>query len=355
MEKRGARGFAHTYPLDSGFYQTLQPYYSNPGSYLYTSHNDHPFTNSASRKFYEEQEELYTILAEEEGSHFEFVFRGFSPVDLTADAVKTEMIEEGRIAYLEVPSLMGFHSGAISNLRRFYREIREYEHLIIDIRDNPGGSPDTWRMLIMNPLWPDRDHMPDMPLYGFYRGSSLGKALGEENLEMEARHTRNLPETDHLLTARELIEKNHLTEMNEKDLEDLAYGVRFNTSIKNIDEGQMQQLGMYHDYPFEGKIWLLTNERNFSGSALFARHAKEMGFATLVGEQTGGAYSTSSSGAFFALPNTGVIVRWDIDYLTDDEGRALNEFPTTPHYFNRDGMDALETVLELIEENRADN
>ena len=103
------------------------------------------------------------------------------------------------------------------------------------------------------------------------------------------------------------------------------------------------------DTSFDGKVWLLTNGNNYSGGALFARHAKEMGFATLVGEQTGGAYTTSA-GMFFALPNTGIILRWDIDYLTDSEGRALNEFPTTPHHLNRPGMDALETVLKLIEE-----
>ena len=345
-------GFAHTYPLDSGFYSALQPYYANPGSYLYTSHNEHPFTNSVSKSFYEEQEALFTSLSDEEGPLFQFVFRGFTPVELTGDAAGTEIIEEGRIAYLEVPSLMGFHSGAVANLRRFYREIQDYEHLIIDIRDNPGGSPDTWRMMIMHPLWPDREQMPDMPLYGFYRGSSLGKALGEENIHMEGQHTRNIPETGELRSAREIIEENQLTGMNEEDLQTLEYGVRFNTSISNIEEGTMQQLGMQNPTPFEGEIWLLTNERNFSGSALFALHAKEMGFATLVGEKTGGAYTTSSSGAFFALPNTGVIVRWDIDYLTDDEGRVLNEFPTTPHYYNREGMDALETVLELIEESR---
>ena len=41
---------------------------------------------------------------------------------------------------------------------------------------------------------------------------------------------------------------------------------------------------------------------------------------------------------------------WDIDYLVDQYERALEEFPTTPHHFNRPGLDALETVLMLIDE-----
>ncbi len=344
-------GFAHTYPLDSGLYNRFQFPYSSPSSPLFTSHNHYAFTNPVTQRFYQEQEALYHTLAEEEGTLFQLVFRGYPPVQLPHSIVKTEIIEEDKIAYLKVPSFLSFNLNTIHTLSTFYRNIQQYEHLIIDIRDNPGGSPDIWRMYIMKPLWWDRNNMPDMPLYAFYRGSKLGKSLGEVNLKMEAQNSRNIPGTDNLLTISEIMEVNDLPHFNEEDVQDLAYGVRFNTSISNIEWRHMHHLGFQNiaDYPFEGELWLLTNENNGSGSALFARHAKEMGFATLVGAQTGGSYTTSS-GWFFALPNTGIIVRWDIDYLTDHYGRALNEFPTTPHHFNRPGMDALETVLQLIEE-----
>ncbi|HDR5039280.1 TPA: hypothetical protein QCR75_005741 [Bacillus anthracis] len=343
-------GFAHTYPLDSGLYNMFQLPYSSPSSPLYTSHNHHAFTNPASQRFYQKQESLFNTLAEEEGALLQFIFRGYPPVQMPSSIVKTEIIEEDKIAYLNVPSFLSFNVNTNDTLRIFYRNIKKYEHLIIDIRDNGGGSPDIWRMLIMKPLWPERNNMPDMPLYAFYKGSKLGKSLGEENLKIEAQNSRNIPETDDLLTAMEIMEANNLPHINEEDVQDLAYGVRFNTSISNIEWRHMHQLRIPNIfYPFDGEIWLLTNGNNNSGAALFARHAKEMGFATLVGGQTGGAYTTSS-GWFFALPNTGIILRWDIDYLTDRYGRALNEFPTTPHHFNRPGMDALETVLQLIEE-----
>jgi len=38
----------------------------------------------------------------------------------------------------------------------------------------------------------------------------------------------------------------------------------------------------------------------------------------------------------------------DLFYVTDSRGRPL-EAGTIPHIFNREGMDALETVLALIE------
>jgi len=74
-----------------------------------------------------------------------------------------------------------------------------------------------------------------------------------------------------------------------------------------------------------------------------------MGFATLVGETVRGGFTFLRT-TEFQLPNTGIIVAWDEDLLTDQYGRAFEEFPTEPHYFNRPGLDALETVLQLIEE-----
>lgn len=339
----------HNFALHFGTYNYYKPNYITPLSHYYTPNNNYAFSNPISQRFYQEQKDFANTIFEEERALFQFIFRDEPPFQLP-DSVKTEIIEEDRIAYLKVSTFSNFNITTLNNLRKFYSDIQNYDHLIIDIRDNGGGSTDLWRMLIMKPLWSDKNHMPDMPLYSFYRGSKLGKSLAEENIKIESQYSRYMPESDGLRTTKEIIEGNDLPDINEVDLQDLAYGVKFNTSIGNIEWRHMQQAGVQNisDYPFEGEIWLLTNRNNLSAASLFARHAKEMGFATLVGEQTGGGYSTYA--VHFTLPNTGIILRWDIDYLTDSDGRALNEFPTTPHHFNRPGMDALETVLQLIEE-----
>ncbi|MBM7614455.1 S41 family peptidase [Alkaliphilus hydrothermalis] len=343
-------GFAHTSTMDFSIYNMFQPIYSSSWSQQNTPYIYNAFTNPVSQRFYQEQESFYNTLAEGNEALFQFVFRGQPTISLPQSVTKTEIIEEDRIAYLNVSSFMGFNPKTMSTtLEKFYRDVHKYDHLIIDIRDNLGGTPDFWRMLIMKPLWPDRN-MPDMPLYAFYKGSKLGEFLAEDNLKLEAKNTRYMAETDTLLKVGNIMESNNLQHINEEDIQDLDYGVKFNTSISNIELRHMQQIGFPNidNYPFSGKVWLLTNGKNLSAASLFARHAKEMGFATLVGEETGGAYSTYM--ARFTLPNTGIILRWDIDYLTDGEGRSLNEFPTTPHHFNRPGMDALGTALQLIEE-----
>jgi len=127
----------------------------------------------------------------------------------------------------------------------------------------------------------------------------------------------------------------------------LVYGVRFYQRMSNIRERQVNR------HPFHGRIWLLTDNRVGSAAALFAEQAKRTGFATLVGEPVLVAITIPTTRRF-ELPNTGIIVQWDVDYFTDEFGRALEEFPTAPHYFNRDGYDALETALQIINEMNSD-
>ena len=66
-----------------------------------------------------------------------------------------------------------------------------------------------------------------------------------------------------------------------------------------------------------------------------------------MGEVTGGVYGGPRT--FVALPNSGIVFYMDVFYVTDEHGRPL-EAGTVPHYFNRPGMDALQTVLVMIAE-----
>ena len=343
--------FAHTNILRFNTYNRIRPMYERHFVPFDTPNNLHAFTNEISEAFYREQETLFRTLPEKNLSLFQFIFRMYmdEPLPILSTVITTESIEDGKIAYLGIPSFSGSPQLI---LERFYRSIEEYNHLIIDIRDNPGGSVDMWRMLIMYLLWQDRDNMPNMPLRVFYNDSDLARSLAEFHIQNAMQFSRHLPETDYLLTTSEMMQKYYLPYLNEDDLQGFAYGISFNTSIANIEMQHIRRAGMagaFSPIPFNGKIWILSNERNTSAAALFVRHAKYMNFATIVGEQTHGLY-TSSYGTYFALPNTGVIVRWDIDYVTDEFGRSLEEFPTMPNYFNREGMDALETVLHMIKE-----
>ena len=100
---------------------------------------------------------------------------------------------------------------------------------------------------------------------------------------------------------------------------------------------------------FGGKIWLLTSSTNFSASEQAAAIVRQTGFATLVGQTTGGD-GIGIQPMVLALPNTGMVVRYSPIYGTDPLGRNNQEFGTDPHVFNRHRRNALQTALELIAE-----
>ena len=73
--------------------------------------------------------------------------------------------------------------------------------------------------------------------------------------------------------------------------------------------------------------------------------------ATVVGESGGGHFADPGlTTTFFSLPNTGIIIRYDVGYpVCRYTGRSLEE-GAVPHFFNRPGLTALETALALITE-----
>jgi C-terminal processing protease CtpA/Prc len=96
---------------------------------------------------------------------------------------------------------------------------------------------------------------------------------------------------------------------------------------------------------------MLIDENVASAANQVAAFYKYTRFATLVGETTGGISGSPAvaSSNHFVLPNTGIIVRYDAAYVTTAFGHPL-EMGIEPHHFNRPGLCALETVLELINE-----
>jgi len=322
-------------------------------------HGRRAYDNIIAMQFYRVMETSIRSFRENNPELLQFYYR-FAPVSLESQrmrppGVTTKILEEDRVAYMQVSSFSPEATPAIFSSRYgdllvdFYYKIQDYEHLIIDIRGNTGGNINVSLNYFILPLFSDRDNLPDMPLYVLHAGSERGRHYAELSFEsMPLLSSRSfILQSDSLLTIDEILDSGSLSYLNNDDLQLIAYGYRIYLSLSNI-------VGRHNNLPhipFNGQVWVLTCNRNFSGAAMYARLAKYTGFATLVGETIGGLYSLPSMVAM-PLPNTGIAVIWDIDYITDVYGRALNEFPTQPHYFNRPGMDALETVLAMIAESR---
>jgi len=246
----------------------------------------------------------------------------------TSDNIQTEIIEEGRIAYVNILSMMG----ATMELDRvtlinFFNQVADYDHLIIDIRQNSGGHSEFFPNLVMAPNISQTLHVYNyfFIMDGAHNRQMLMNWFGPlEDSEFN-------PADDTLLAR--------MPYLSEDDLKMLDF-YRATTRVIEPSHG---------DGIFGGKIWLLVSQMNFSASELAAAAVKQTGFATLVGRTTGGD-GIGIQPIVLALPNTGIVVRYSSIYGTCPLGRSNQEFGTTPHIFNRPGLDALQTVLEIIEE-----
>jgi hypothetical protein len=152
-----------------------------------------------------------------------------------------------------------------------------------------------------------------------------------------------IPPNAQLHPIAEIIENYDFPELNLLDMERMDYGF----PIQTIINPRLHYPRFCIEPTFPGKIWLLTGPHMGSATQISAWAARESGFATLVGDVTGGNYGGPRT--FVALPNSGIAFEMDLFYVADSRGRPL-EAGTILHIFNREGMDALETVLALIAE-----
>lgn len=239
-----------------------------------------------------------------------------------SDNVTTEIIEPGKIAYIKIDELNQFLFDADKEiLFSFYDKIMDYDNLIIDITENLGGSTDYYKKLVLEPL--ATEHL-EVPTYLLIKGGDLN------------RHYLRLEEGLQEGIWQPISQMPKLENMVQDDLADMTY---FQEDIYTVDptgDG------------FKGHIWLLVSRTNYSAAEYAAMFSKESGFATLVGNRTGGD-GIGVDPAYIILPNSGVVAQYSMIYGVTRDGRNSEEYGTTPDVKVKKGKDTLKTCLELID------
>jgi len=301
--------------------------------YEYRMHNLDQFA-AVLRDVMDETENVYNRLL---GDFSDLDLTMFEPHSLT-----TKVLEEKRIAYISVNSFLGVnHMDWHANQQQifdFYVEINDFDHLIIDLRNNRGGNIGYF---INNFLRPHLEDTVTVNSFHFFMDGPYIRRLGDAIFARTISNGNLIIPSDYR-PVYEIISDYELPELRIADMERLHYGTASSTGRIHATP---RHAGV--EIAFPGKIWMLTNERMFSAAQAAARISMETNFATHVGEKTGG--SAGGLRALALLPNTGIAIYFDVFYLTDSRGRPL-EAGTIPHHFNRPGMDALHTTLALIAE-----
>ncbi|MGO3751677.1 MAG: S41 family peptidase [Peptoniphilaceae bacterium] len=236
--------------------------------------------------------------------------------------VKLEIIDNDKIAYINIGRYgLNYMENDSRKLNDFLVDIKQYPNLIIDIRDNGGGSDKYWKELIVSPnLSKERSY----ERYFIFKKSEITKPFLESRFnEGEIKAISNFPQS---------------LEINSK---------KSSYSHYVLDTQKIQP--KYDEKLFQGKIWILTSENVYSASENFAMFSKNTDFATLVGTNTGGDGGVADP-ILINLPNSGLIVRFSMFYGLNLDGTGNEKYGTTPDILVDEKEDALERTLEEINE-----
>jgi hypothetical protein len=260
-----------------------------------------------------------------------------SPFPEVEDNIETEILIPGEVAYLRIGSFLTSPENDDLIIYPFLRQIRNYDHLIIDIRGNAGGVSSYFNEIILRRLINEPIQVSE---FEFFSGGEVAtlwmNAMVEAALQSEIAFEGYEMIYINVTSAADFVNERGMNQFNRNDLANLQYVVSTGTIISPAADS----------VNFTGRIWLLIDEDSASASSNAAAISLYTGFATVVGENTSGVMG--STHAYTVLPNTGLIWRMDLGYVTDEYGRSLEVYGITPRIRNRRNLDALQTVLMLI-------
>lgn len=247
-------------------------------------------------------------------------------------------------AYVAIHSFLNDRNDDEAPLRDFFvsSEKLGIRNMVVDLRGNLGGYNDYWLNNIVAPnirqplqienIGLYQENYRTRPFMAYYASTSFEEDMAAM---LEAgplpslifnwnRRERKLP---------------HLPALVESDVSGLDKA--FQETIR-VDKTEEQPL-------FTGQFWLLCDRDSYSASEYFLSFAKRTGFARIVGEESGGDGSCVVT-IYSLLPNSGLLLRYNVLYGLNPDGSCSEENATAPDVPVTPGEDALSRCLELIKE-----
>ncbi|MDU5249439.1 MAG: S41 family peptidase [Clostridium perfringens] len=222
----------------------------------------------------------------------------------------TKDIVEGKIGYIYIPQMISYYNmgNDIELIDEYLNNIKEYQALIIDIRGNGGGDSYYWISYLVPKLI---DKVYENTNYSFWKD---GEIINNYLKKSKVKYSTGFGEVKDLDTTK-------LVNLPVEVKEDFKYYSKNTMEISPSEDS----------IKFKGNIYMLVDKLVYSSSEAFASFAKQTGFATLIGERTGGD-GIGSDPLLHMLPNSGYIFRFSKDMGTTADGTSNEEFKTEPDY-----------------------
>lgn len=218
----------------------------------------------------------------------------------------TKMLVENELAYMKIEAMSYYHvEEDYPKIKNFLNEIKDYDKLIIDIRGNHGGFDDYWKNIVKLLI----NDIHSAEYYSFFKNT--------------ARTIHDPFKVPGISSVRDLDEK---------------IFKQFPPEVKtefNFYKLNLVEINPEESVNFKGKIYLLVDEDVISSAEKFAAFSKDTGFATLVGETTGGGMNFADI-PMDNVPYGGYILSYSKELVMNSDGTINKETKTSPHIIVED-------------------
>ena len=237
-----------------------------------------------------------------------------------------QIIETDYIAYIEIKSFLTTEveekQEYLKVLEDFFIETANYKHIIIDIQNNGGGYIENYEAIISPNIQQDMNII-SYGLYNENKYTDIYLDMFFKNYKSEKINRHEVPYIENCSTVKN----------------DKAYRLEEIIQARPINGYKPCE---------DKKFWLLVDSGVYSEADRFTYVCKKIGFATVVGTNTGGSGTNGKSPMYIVLPNSGLLIKFDFMYGLTDDGYCTDEFGTAPDIYNLPGKSALGTCLETI-------
>ncbi|EQB90166.1 C-terminal processing protease CtpA/Prc [Clostridium punense] len=230
--------------------------------------------------------------------------------NLGNEVINTKIIEEGNIAYIKINHMIE-ENNTIEKIDTFFKDMKSYKNIIIDIRGNDGGTESVSRAIIRN------INSKEVSILDEYHGYRKSEFMADYLSKIYGNST---------------FSKETPTNLKSQYTEKYSF-------IKD------SYLLPYSKEAFRGNVYLLVDKNVFSASERLSVIVKSANLGTIIGQTTGGD-GIGRNPVINTLPNSKICVRIPGLLGINKDGEINEELRTSPDFYTEQSYEDFKKAIK---------